>query len=96
MSFNETSLELTSPYQTSPDQASPDQASPTDPLRLDCAECTMQHTDACDDCVVTFLCAREPDDAVVVDVAELAALRSLGRAGLVPGLRHPSAHAATS
>lgn len=66
---------------------------PTEPLRLDCDECAMQHTPTCDDCVVTFLCAREPDDAVIVDVAELAALRSLGRAGLVPRLRHPSAHA---
>lgn len=64
------------------------------PLRLDCAECAMQHTDACDDCVVTFLCAREPDDAVVVDVAEMAALRALGDAGLVPGLRHRPARAA--
>lgn len=64
------------------------------PLRLDCAECAMQHTDACDDCVVTFLCAREPDDAVVVDVAEMAALRALGAAGLVPGLRHRPARAA--
>lgn len=68
--------------------------SPIEPLRLDCAECPMVRTDACDDCVVTFLCDREPDDAVVVDVAEMAALRALGQAGLVPRLRHPAAQAA--
>jgi hypothetical protein len=45
--------------------------------------------------VVTFICTREPDDAVVVDVAELRALRALGDGGLVPGLRHsPAADAA--
>ncbi|MGI8938700.1 MAG: hypothetical protein ACR2JF_10915 [Iamia sp.] len=65
-----------------------------EPLRIDCAECAMQHSDACADCLVTFLCAREPDDAVVVDVAEMAALRALGQAGLVPGLRHSGARAA--
>jgi hypothetical protein len=37
---------------------------------------------------VTFLCGREPDEAVVFDVAEVRALRLLSGAGLVPGLRH--------
>lgn len=68
--------------------------SPPEPLRLDCADCTMQHTAACDDCIVTFLCTREPDDAVVVGEAEMGALRTLGRVGLVPGLRHSGARAA--
>jgi hypothetical protein len=57
-------------------------------LTIDCGTCRMQHTSACDDCVVTFLVGREADDAVIVDVAELAALRRLGQAGLVPTLRH--------
>lgn len=48
----------------------------------------MQETDACKDCVVTFLCDRAPEDAVVFDVAEERALRMLGRSGLVPPLRH--------
>jgi hypothetical protein len=60
----------------------------TDPLRIDCDECTMQGTDACDDCIVTFICSREPDDALVVDVEEARALRRLEIGGLVPGLRH--------
>lgn len=61
---------------------------PEQPLTIDCATCTMQATDACDDCVVTFICSREPDEAVVIDVEEVRALRLLHDAGLVPGLRH--------
>ena len=45
------------------------------PLIIDCATCCMRDTSACDDCVVTFLCEREPDDAVVLDVEELRAHR---------------------
>jgi hypothetical protein len=57
-------------------------------LRIDCDECAMQHTDVCDDCVVTFVCSRQPDEALVVDVAEARALRLLSSVGLVPRLRH--------
>ena len=35
-------------------------------LRIDCDDCVMQHTSTCDDCIVTFLINREPDDAVVI------------------------------
>ena len=59
-------------------------------LTIDCDECAMQDTAACDDCVVTFVCSREPDEAVVIDVAEARALRLLNQAGLLPGLRHIS------
>jgi hypothetical protein len=47
----------------------------------------MQDTPACEDCVVTFICGREPGEAVVIDVAEARAVRLLGEAGLVPPLR---------
>jgi hypothetical protein len=57
-------------------------------LTIDCDECVLQGTDACDDCLVTFLCQRAPDEAVVIDVAEARAVRLLGQAGLVPALRH--------
>jgi hypothetical protein len=57
-------------------------------IRIDCDECVMQHTEVCADCVVTFLCSREPDEAVVIDVSEVRALRLLGDAGLAPRLRH--------
>lgn len=59
-----------------------------DPLTIDCDECAMQDTDACGDCVVTFICSREPGEAVVVDVAEERAIRLLSSAGLLPELRH--------
>ncbi len=57
---------------------------------IDCNTCTMQHSSACDDCMVTYLCEREPDDAVVIDLAELRAVKLLSEAGLVPHLRHTS------
>jgi hypothetical protein len=56
------------------------------PMRIECDACAHQGTAQCDDCVVTFLLDRE-DGAVVVDAEEARALRSLGRAGLVPLLR---------
>lgn len=56
--------------------------------RIDCAECAMQHTAACDECVVSFIVGREPGEAIVIDVAEARALRNLSGAGLVPELRH--------
>jgi hypothetical protein len=56
--------------------------------KISCDECVMQHTEACEDCVVTFICSREPDDAVVIDAAEERAMRLLVGSGLVPALRH--------
>jgi hypothetical protein len=56
-------------------------------ITIDCDECTLQHTSACDDCLVTFLLDRDPTDAVVIDAAEARAVRLLERAGLVPNLR---------
>ena len=57
-------------------------------MRIDCDECTQQHTPTCEDCVVTFLLGREADDAVVIDVLEERKLRQLQDVGLVPRLRH--------
>ena len=57
-------------------------------LHISCDECVMEHTSACDDCVVTFLCGREPGDAVVIDVGLARALRLLEEGGLAPRLRH--------
>ena len=59
-----------------------------DNLRIDCDECVMRATNACDDCVVSFIVKREPGDAIVVDAAEQRALKALGEGGLVPRLRH--------
>ena len=55
---------------------------------ISCTDCVMEGTDACADCVVTFLCAREPGEAVVIDADEARALRLLERGGLAPTLRH--------
>jgi hypothetical protein len=63
---------------------------PTDALTIDCDCCQLQGTDACDDCVVSFLLEWEPDDAVVIDADEARAMRMLERAGLVPSLRFTS------
>jgi hypothetical protein len=61
-------------------------------MTIECDGCIMQGTEACADCVVTFICNREPEQAVIFDVAEERALRLLGRGGLLPPLRHhPSA-----
>ena len=59
-----------------------------DALTIDCDDCSLAGTSTCGDCVVTFLCGRAPDEAVVIDVAEARAVRLLGQAGLVPTLRH--------
>ncbi len=56
-------------------------------LTIDCDACSLQGTDACNDCVVSFLLERDPDDAVVIDADEARAMRMLERAGLLPSLR---------
>jgi hypothetical protein len=65
-----------------------DEAEPRGPLTISCDDCVMQATEACADCVVTFICSRDPDDAVIFDVAEERAVRMLAKGGLVPELRH--------
>ena len=52
-------------------------------MLISCDDCSMQNTDACQDCVVTYLLDR-PDGAVVFDAAEERALREMNRAGLLP------------
>ncbi len=64
-------------------------------FRVSCDDCSLQASSACDDCIVSFLCA---GDALPVDRASVggvdvsdreAATLSLFRdAGMAPGLRH--------
>lgn len=61
---------------------------PGEAFVIDCAACVHQHTSVCEDCVVSFVVGREPDDALVVDAAEARAVHLLGSAGLLPALRH--------
>jgi len=56
-------------------------------MLIDCDECVMQHTSACDDCVVTVLLAGQPLRRVEIDNAEVDAIEALAQAGLVPELR---------
>ena len=50
-------------------------------MLIDCADCRMRATDACGDCIVTFLLDR-PEGAIVFDVEQERALRTLQDAGL--------------
>lgn len=68
----------------------PGRAEPEGGLTIDCDCCSLRETAACDDCVVSFLLGREPEDAVVIEADEARAIRMLGRAGLVPELRFRS------
>ena len=61
---------------------------PPGAFTVDCADCSHRETSVCDDCVVSFIVGRAPDDAVVVDAAEARAVRLLEQAGLVPKVRH--------
>jgi hypothetical protein len=72
-------------------------------LTITCDTCVMRHTDACADCLVSFLCDPARIDAtsmpvtvgrreaVVLDLDEVRAMRLLASAGLVPTLRHREA-----
>ena len=53
-------------------------------MLIDCEQCAMRNTSACDDCVVTCLLGDGPVD-VSDDVAD--ALGNLAEEGLVPRLR---------
>jgi hypothetical protein len=48
----------------------------------------MRDTSTCDDCMMTYLCDRPEDGAVVLDLQELREVKLLAQAGLVPTLRH--------
>ena len=57
-------------------------------IRIDCDDCAHHHTEVCTDCLVTFLCAKEEDGAVVIPLDEVRAVRLLQDAGLAPRVRH--------
>ena len=53
-------------------------------MLIDCQQCAMLDTSACDDCVVNVLLSGGP---VELDEAEEKAINSLAEEGLVPKLR---------
>jgi len=66
----------------------PDLAEPIDEsITIDCDQCAAQYTDACDDCLVSYVISREPGRPVEFEGEEANAVRLLAEAGLVPGSR---------
>jgi hypothetical protein len=55
-------------------------------MLINCDECIMQHTSACNECVVSFL-LNDDDGPVVIDGEEAAALGRMASVGLLPPLR---------
>lgn len=53
-------------------------------LLIDCDACAMQHTSACDDCVVSYLVGYEPEAPVLLNQKEFRAVELLCDVGLVP------------
>ena len=64
----------TSPEETDMGHRTPE---PDEPVVIDCDECALQATAACEDCVITFLCGADAATPVVVDLAEARAMRLL-------------------
>jgi hypothetical protein len=65
-------------------------------ITINCDDCRMQCTSACDDCLVSFLLrddeateATETEHVpLVLDLDQIRVVRLLGRAGLVPDLKY--------
>ncbi|MBA4810294.1 MAG: hypothetical protein ACJZ2H_02535 [Acidimicrobiales bacterium] len=58
-------------------------------ISVDCELCPFIDTEACADCLVTFICDREPRSAVVISLEEWRSMKSMTKAGLLPELRNP-------
>ncbi|MFT7607482.1 MAG: hypothetical protein ACI9MX_000537 [Candidatus Aldehydirespiratoraceae bacterium] len=56
-------------------------------LIIDCDVCVARATDACDDCMVSYLVGHEAGTPVVLDAEEKRAVELLADAGLVPASR---------
>jgi len=57
-------------------------------ISVDCQTCEMLDTATCADCIVTYICNREPEQAVIISMDEWRSMRSLNAAGLLPELQH--------
>jgi len=55
-------------------------------LLIDCDLCEYSGSETCDDCLITYLC-RSDRNSVVIELSDVRALRTLGKSGLVPGLK---------
>ena len=59
---------------------------------IDCEVCVRQHTDECDDCVVSYLVDHDPATPVTLGREEQRAVELLADAGLVPPSRFEPGH----
>ena len=67
-------------------------SAPAAVLTIDCADCSMQHTTVCRDCLVTYLVNHTESEPVRFDADELQAVELLAEAGLVPSSKFSSRH----
>jgi len=56
-------------------------------LSISCDDCAFQHSDRCDDCLVSFVCDLDEGEPLVLGPDERRALTLLTQAGLTPELR---------
>ena len=59
-------------------------AEPRADVVISCSDCSLQHSSACADCIVTFVCGT----AVAFAAAEADALAMFQEVGLLPGSQH--------
>ncbi len=59
-------------------------AEPRADVVISCSVCSLQHSSACADCIVTFVCGT----AVAFAAAEADALAMFQEVGLLPGSQH--------
>lgn len=57
-------------------------------ITISCEDCLLRRSDACAECVVTYLLDHGPDDSIVFGPGEIRAMRLFQDVGLVPELRH--------
>ena len=73
----------------------PNRSAPSDPgpvVVIDCDMCVRQHSDECDDCVVSYLVDHDPATPVVFGRQEQKAVELLADAGLIPRSRFEPNH----
>ena len=68
----------------------PDRSAPV--VVIDCDMCALRHSDACDDCVVSYLVDHDPATPVVFGPQEQQAVELLADAGLIPRSKFEPSH----
>lgn len=57
-------------------------------IEVDCGRCELAGSEACDDCLVSFVIGQPGCQGIAADAEESTVVRLLSGAGLVPALRH--------